>query len=399
MKLTKASAGKLSLPLGKSDMLVFDGELPGFGIRLRAGGKRTWFAQYRIGSRQRRLSIGSAAVIDADEARKRAKAALAKAHLGIDPQSERQDTKAAVSVTLLAAIEEFLDRSAKPNLKPRSYDEVSRHLKQHWKPLHKRGLKTIERADVALQLGVLARENGPFASNRARAALSGFFSWALGEGMANINAVTGTNKATDEITRDRVLTLEELALAWQLAGTGDYGAIVRLAILTAQRREEIGGMLRSELDLDAGRWRIGSERTKNGLPHEVPLSAAAISILKKIDTREGSVFVFGSREGPFQGWSNAKRALDTRMLEALQKKHGTNAMLTPWRFHDIRRSVATGLGDIGMFPHIVEAILNHISGHKSGVAGVYNRAIYASEKREALEQWAHHVAAIIPSEA
>ena len=154
-------------------------------------------------------------------------------------------------------------------------------------------------------------------------------------------------------------------------------------------------MLWSELDLDADAplWTIGKDRTKNGLPHDVPLSSAAVAILRGIPRRDDRDFVFGSSNGPFQGWSNAKAALDARMAAALKAERGDGAKLSPWRLHDIRRTVATRLGDQGALPHVVEAILNHISGHRAGVAGIYNRAIYAAEKREALDKWADTVAA------
>jgi integrase len=150
-------------------------------------------------------------------------------------------------------------------------------------------------------------------------------------------------------------------------------------------------MLWSEVDLDGSIWRIPAERTKNGRPHDLPLSQPAIAILRDRARHRRRDLVFGTGDGPFQGWSNAKRALDTRVLARLRKKD-KKAQLAAWRLHDIRRTVATRLADIGVLPHVVEAILNHVSGHKAGVAGIYNRATYAAEKRMALDLWAKHVA-------
>jgi integrase len=150
-------------------------------------------------------------------------------------------------------------------------------------------------------------------------------------------------------------------------------------------------MLWSELNLDAALWSIGKDRTKNGLQHDVPLSPAAVAILRGVPPRDDRNFVFGSSNGPFQGWSNAKAALDARMTKTLRVEKGDDAKLSPWRIHDLRRTVATRLGDLGALPHVVEAILNHISGHRAGVAGIYNRAVYSSEKREALNRWATFV--------
>lgn len=392
MRLTKPVVAKLALPPGKTDWLIFDDALAGFGLRIRAGGKRTWFAQYRIGTKQRRYSLGTTENLDADAARRLAKAALSQAHLGIDPQTAKIVRREAASVTLGVVVEDFLSRRTE-RLKPRSFEEVERHLRRHWKPLHSLSLKDIGRSDVADRLGVIAREHGPYAANRARTSLSSFFSWAIGEGKAHENPVAGTNKATDEVSRDRVLSPEELSLAWRLAGDGDYGAIVRLLILTGQRREEVGGMRWSELH-DPTLWALPAARTKNGLPHDVPLSSVATATLTERLEPSGRDYVFGTRAGPYQGWSNSKAALDARMLAALKDRHGPNTRLEPWRLHDIRRTVATRLADtVGTQPHIIEAILNHISGHKSGVAGIYNRATYAVEKRAALDAWANQIVA------
>ncbi len=389
MKLTNESVARLKLPEGKSERLEFDEGLPGFGIRIRGGGKRTWIVQYRLGTKQRRLTLGSLATIDAIEARRRAKSALANVHLGRDPQMQKMESRAQAAVTLGSIVEQYLPR-AKRKLKPRSYTEVERHLNVHWKPMSEMALTKMSRADIATRLNAIASHNGPFAANRARAALSALFSWAIGEGIADSNPVVGTNKAIDEVSRDRVLSDEELRLIWQHAGDGDYGAIVRLLILTGQRREEVGGMLWRELKDDL--WIVGSDRTKNGLPHEVPLAPEALQILSRLAKRDERELVFGLREGPFSGWSRAKMVLDGRIREALDK----NAKLKPWRLHDIRRTVATRLNDLGIAPpHVVEAILNHTSGHKAGVAGVYNRASYSKEKRAALALWAEHIKTLI----
>ena len=98
------------------------------------------------------------------------------------------------------------------------------------------------------------------------------YGWAIAEGLADTNPVVGTRKAVDEIARDRVLADEELRLIWRHAGEGDYGAIIRLLILTGQRREEVAAMTWEELDLEGATWRITSDRTKNARMHEVPLT-------------------------------------------------------------------------------------------------------------------------------
>lgn len=145
-------------------------------------------------------------------------------------------------------VERYLEERAARRLKPRSYEEVERHLKKHWANLTETPIRSVTRADVAAQLGRIAKDSGPFASNRARAALSAFFSWAIGQGLVDSTPVLGTNKATEEISRDRVLSPVELGAIWKEGAAGDYAGIVRLLILTGQRREEVGGMLWSEID-------------------------------------------------------------------------------------------------------------------------------------------------------
>ena len=397
MRLTRPNVARLSLPPGKGEAIVFDDALPGFGIRLRAGGKRTWIAQYRLGAKQRRITLGTVETVDPDEARKLARSALAKVQLGGDPQAEKADSRARASVTLGVIADSYLAR-AQGRLKPRSYEEVERHLKRHWKPLHELAIANVKRANVAKRLGEIAAENGPFASNRSRASLSALFSWAMGEGLAELNPVAGTNRATEEVSRNRVLTEAELAAVWRACGDDDHGRITRLLLLTGQRREEVGGMVWSELHFDRALWSLPPGRTKNGLPHDVPLSDPALDILRGAPRREGREMVFGTGEGSFSGWSKAKAALDARILAAMQeaaKGTATKPKLAPWRLHDLRRTMATVMADrLGVLPHVVEAVLNHVSGHRAGVAGTYNRALYAAEKRNALERWGEHVASL-----
>lgn len=148
-------------------------------------------------------------------------------------------------------------------------------------------------------------------------------------------------------------------------------------------------------ELQGDLWRLPADRTKNGRLHELCLSKAALEALNGHPRQEDHDLIFGSRAGPFSGWSKAKASLDAKMLAELQERHGRKATLNPWRLHDIRRTVATGMAGIGVAPHVIEAVLNHVSGFKQGVAGVYNRASYGPEKRDALARWADHVAAIV----
>ena len=265
-------------------------------------------------------------------------------------------------------------------MKPRSLEQVKHHLDKLWAPLHGMAAKEVDRAVVAAEIRSIAKRKGPIAANRARASLSAFFRWAIGEGLCDDNPVTGTNKQEESGPRERSLSDTEAATVWLAAPEeSDYGRIIRLLLLTGCRRDEIGSLQWSEIDTKARTITLPKERTKNGREHVVPLSDKALQIIKDIPRRERA-HVFGSGEGGFSGWSKAKTALD----KAAKLKEA-------WRLHDLRRTAATRMGDLGVQPHVIEAILNHVSGHKAGVAGVYNRSTYAAEKKAALDLWAGHL--------
>jgi integrase len=292
----------------------------------------------------------------------------------------------------------FLARQ-KAKLKPRSYVEVERHLVKRAKPLHGLYLAGIDRRRVAALLSQVGDLHGPIAANRLRASLSAFFAWTIREGMLDSNVVVGTNR-TDEVARDRVLSPDELREIWRALPDDDYGAIVRLLILTGQRREEIGGLRWSEIDLGRGTIIFPASRTKNRREHEIPTSDAVREILETRDRRVNRDLVFGTGRGPFSGWSNAKEMLDARLLDARKAALGKKAKPLPaWRLHDLRRSAATHMAENGVQPHVIEAVLNHVSGHKAGVAGIYNRAMYAAEKAAALTFWAEHLTSIVSGAA
>jgi integrase len=258
-------------------------------------------------------------------------------------------------------------------LKPSSFSETARYLRNHAAPLHSLRLAEIDRRKIAALLGQIETTSGPVARNRARSALSAFFAWAIQEGLADINPVTGTAKADEGGSRERVLSREEIVALWRGLGDDRYSDIVRLLLLTGQRREEIGGLNWNEVS--NGIITLPAERTKNGRRHELPLSTQALAILLRQPRRNSSDLVFAG----FNDWHRNKSVLDARLG------------LAPWRLHDLRRTCATGMAELGVQPHIVEAVLNHISGHKAGVAGIYNRAKYADEMRDALQRWADQI--------
>jgi integrase len=399
----------------QTEIRVFDDEVAGFGVRYRGGKKATWFIQYRFGTMQRILSLGAVGTLGADNARKAARKALAKVQLGHDPYVEKEQAQAAAELTLRAVADRFLDFKA-GRLKPRSMVEVRRHLTRDWEPLGGLPIKHISKAHVAAHIKTIAKECGPVTANHARTSLSTMFTWAMREGLCDSNPVIATHRAIDEVARDRVLSDQELVDIWNACRDDDYGRIVRLLILTGQRRDEVGGLEEAELDLAGRRWIIPWARTKNGkrtrMPHEVPLSDPTIEILRDAPRRAGRSYLFGDGGRSFSGWSKAKIAIDARMTEALRKRTANpNAAMEPWRLHDIRRSCATVLADsppdkehpdargLGVGVHVVESILNHISGHKAGVGGIYNRALYLPERRQALDLWGAYVLTLVNGKA
>jgi integrase len=192
-----------------------------------------------------------------------------------------------------------------------------------------------------------------------------------------------------ETRRERVLTDDELALVWRASMATDslFGSIYRLLILTGARRGEIGGLRWTEI-ID-GDISLSGERTKNGQPHVIPLAAPARAIIEELPHFAGSPFAFGLRTPTGGAWDRAKAKLDAA---AADQKHGEP--IAPWRVHDLRRTVATGLQRLGFNLQVIEAVLGHISGSRSGVVAVYQRHSFADEKREALEAWGAHVMAL-----
>ena len=394
MKLNQRTADTLALPEGKRDMIVFDEALPGFGLRIREGGSRIFVVQYKIGALQRRMTLGSTALIKAEQARAKAAELLARVKLGSDPATEKAEAQTRAGETFTAVVRRYLIRQ-KARLRPRSYVNEERYLLNHFEPIHGRPLTRIDRRTLAARLSEIATAKGPASADRARASLSAFFSWAMKEGLVEANPVLATNTHRVVKSRDRVLSSAELAEVWRAAGNGAYGVVIKLLILTGQRRNEIGSLPWTEVDLAASLIRLPNERTKNDRPHEVPLAAPAVELLQAMP-RQGA-FVFGTSSIGFCDYATNKAALDQRIAAARQ---GAGAEpMPPWVIHDLRRSVATHMAEIGVPPHIVEAVLNHTSGHKGGVAGVYNRATYEPEKRAALDRWAEHVMALIEDRA
>ena len=391
MRLTDKSIAALALPTHKAEHRAFDEDIPGFGVRLRAGGAARWIFQYDIAGRTRCMTLGSTKALTATRARATASELYAKVRLGEDPAGAKAEGRVRAGETFKAILDTYMT-GQRDALKPLSYVQKERHLLKHCAALHPLPLIKIDRRTVAAKLAKVATKSGPIESNRVRASLSAFFSWCISEGYAEVNPVTGTNRRTEK-TRDRVLTDTELKAIWAATtGEDDYSAIVRLLLLTGCRADEIGSLSWTEVFDD--RIVLPGLRTKNSRGHIVPLSAPAQAILEARPKMLDRNFVFGRphNNAGFTGWSACKVLLDERIK-------ANEAEVESWCNHDLRRTVATRMGEIGVQPHIIEAVLNHVSGHKAGVAGIYNRATYAAEKKAALILWADHLMSVVKGKA
>src|SRR5215467_14438474 len=231
----------------------------------------------------------------------------------------------------------------------------------------------------------IVSESGAVSANRALAALSGLCGWAIEQ-----EYLSGTNPTSDikplhQNCRDRMLSEEELVEVWLAAGDDEFGRIVKLLMLTGQRRMEIGGLEWAEIRLQRALIDLPERRTKNHKRHLVPLCEPALALLGE-SPENPPRHMFGN----FVSWSRGKADLDKRIA----KRRG--APLEPWTLHDLRRSFVTTMNELGFAePHIVEVIVNHISGHKSGVAGKYNRAQYLEQRRDALDKWGRYLTGLV----
>jgi integrase len=386
MRLDAKSIAALKLA-DKTDAIFFDDDLPGFGYRLRlgSGGKlrRSWVAQYKRAGATRRLLLGAGEVLSAEQARQAAKKVLAKVALGEDPQADRIDRRGKDRLSLRSVVEEYL-AAKQQQVRPRTLVEVRRYLtaRPYFGPLHGVAIDTVNRRDIATRLVAITREHGSVTAVRARTTLSALFVWAMTMGIVEANPVIGTIKPQDNQTRERVLGDDELVRIW-CSCVGDFGRIVKLLILTGCRRSEIGDMTWTELDLERGLFTIPASRSKNGRTHTLPLTPLMLTIIKDVPRMATRDQLFGQRSHGFTRWHKSKAELDAR------------SGVRDWTVHDLRRTTATKLADLGVQPHIIEQVLNHQSGHKAGPAGIYNRSSYEREVKAALALWHDHLRSIV----
>jgi integrase len=386
MRLTVKSAATVQLPPGKTDHVYFDDDIAGFGLRIREGGSRTWVYRYRIGRKQRGITLGSATSVPLALARTNAGALEAKVRLGHDPIADKQAARAEAGNTVGALIDQYLDARA-CDWRPNSARQVRRHLLSYAKPLHAMPVTALSQRDVATLLGAIAKNSGDISANRLRASLETFVGWVIRQGirLPEGNVVSYTEKRKER-SRSRVLTDADLRAVWNACDDTDHGAIVKLLLLTGQRAAEIGSLRWDEVHAD--RIELPGDRTKNKRPHVVPLNATAVAILEPL-RMAGRVHVFGRDDSHgFRGWGVSKQRLDQRIAKS-------GATIAPWVVHDLRRSAASGMQRLGIRVEVIERVLNHTSGSFRGVAGVYQRDPLSADVRDALERWARHVTNVV----
>jgi integrase len=344
-----------------------DGYLRGLYLVVQPSGSKSWAVRYRYGGRSRKHTLGSYPVFDLKTAREGAGKVLRAVSEGRDPEQRR-------SGSVEDAVAQFLERHCK-DYRPRSLKETERLLRLYvLKAWHGRNIDAITRADVRTMLAGI--KDAPVTANRVHSITRKLFNWTVENDIIVSSPVAGVRPPSQETSRDRVLTDAELRKIWQAAPEGPFGAIVKLAILTGQRRSEISRMEWAEIEGDT--WTLSKERTKNGRQHEVPLSRQAKALLES-QQRISDRFVFSYDAGAFNGFSKSKARLDAA------------CGVQNWTLHDLRRTTASGMAKLGVSLVVIEKVLNHVSGSLAGIVGVYQRHEFAKEKRAALQKWADHV--------
>ena len=396
LKLTDTAVRKLALAPDMPDgKIFFDQELPRFGVRVYRSGRKMWFAQYRHGKETRKQNIALTTEKTADQARELAKDIFAHVRLGRDPVAERQRREKDAEDRFGLLVKEYLHEKQHPikhgkkPMRPRSYDEVKRHLETHCARFANKPIRSIEKGDIAQLYKDISNENGSGAASHTWASLRAMMDWAVRNDTLDRNVAALYDGGGTNPPRDRTLGDAELAIVWKACGQDQFGNIVKLLILLGARRDEVGHMPLSELNLENSKWLLPDDRSKNGREHLFTLSETAVNILAAaVETRENFVFGRGTTRG-FSGWGKSKNAMDKRIADAGNK-------IEHWTLHDLRRSFASGLQRLKIAPHVIEACLNHTAPKLQRNYQTYD---YEDEKRAALARWATHIDGVVKGAA
>jgi integrase len=388
IKLTKSTIDSLRSP--NSDVVYWDAGVPGFGVKVTPKGRKVFIVLYRTGgagSKLRKYTIGPYGRVTLHQARLAAQKVFAARLEGRDPAAEKREAKRRV---MADCVEDLLETFIAQRLsKNRSVAEISRLLRREvGNPWAGRSIHEITKRDVVEVVSGIEQRGAPGAANKTLKSIKTFLRWCVGRAVLDRSPAEGVPLPAREVARDRALDDEELAqviLAARKIGS-PYGGIVELLALTGQRRQEVAGLQREELDLAQRIWTIPKARTKNAKAHIVHLSKEALAVLKRADQREPLVLsLLGTKT--FQDFTHAKRLLDQL------------SGVTGWRLHDLRRTCVSGMARLGVAPHVSDKILNHQAGTISGVAAVYQRYDFLPERQDALNRWGAHVAHIMAEAA
>ena len=360
-----------------------------FGLRVSYRGTKTWAVFYQYEGRTRRLSVGHWPPLGLAEARKKADKELSAILLDHDPAADRQADKHAETVGELAAL--YIDRYAKQHKRSwqRDQEMLARDVLPFW---GRRKLKDIRRRDVCVMTDRIVDRGAPVGANRVFAVVSKMFNWAVERDLLEHNPCNGAKKPTTETARERTLSKAEIKTFWHgLAATNitaPMQLLLKLLLTLGQRKGELAQATKAEVDLDGAAWVIPSERAKNGRPHFVPLSPLAVALFRQAFELSGeSEFIFPSPQG--------SKAVSSATVNMTVRRNWTTFGLTHWTPHDLRRTAATRMCEVGISGDIVDRILNH---KIPGVRGVYDRYSYSSEKRAALQKWGRQLEAIVNGE-
>ncbi|MEW7008139.1 tyrosine-type recombinase/integrase [Lentilitoribacter sp. EG35] len=354
---------------------VRDAKVQGLHIRVSTSGTRIFCVFVRRDQKRRRIKIGPYPMVSLADARRKAMELARDAELGtLKPQEPKEEG----CPTLGKIIPDFIRLYAQPNTK--DWKGTQSILKK-FDPIARKRLNEIKRTDIVRILDDIVASGTPTRANRALAAIKKLMNWCVDRGVIETSPVAHLRPPTKEISRDRVLSHDEIKTLWHgaIAEGYPFAQFVHVLMLTGQRRGEVSGMRWSEINLDEGLWTLPANRVKNGRLHVVPLSSQAIDILKSIPRFMNSDLVFTTTgTTPISGFGRLKERLALSLPENTED----------WRFHDFRRTVSTEMARLGVQPHVIDAVTNHKSGIVSGVGATYNRYSYLDEKREALELWA-----------
>jgi integrase len=403
-RLTETFAASIVVPQGQRDIFVFDADhrdaIGGFFFRKFSDTGRTFAGvRFTANGKPRRLSLGEVKPGTVATYRKLALEAKARARLGQDVLEERQQAREATKAakvpryTFDLAIRDYLEAREKcigfkRSLRAKSLDETTRHLRKHCQPLHGKELGAIRREDIVTLLDTIAVKNGRHAADHVRASLSPLFGWALDRGKVQVHPAMKV-RAYGEAQHYRPLTEAELVEVWRAAGEDTFGSLVRFMILTALRKTNATGLEWSEVDLVKRELRIPGSRMKNRLDFVLPLSDQAMQILEA-QPRSGRLVFAGALGTSFGNLSERKATLDKRI------NAGREVPIERWVFHGFRATFDTISGNHDLAPpHILDELLAHKGQHKSGVRGIYNRARYEVQKREAMDRWGAFVAGLV----